>query len=533
MNELLFPYPSRRSLVYSSRGMVATSQQLAAQAGLDMLKRGGNAVDAAIATAMALCIVEPCSNGFGGDAFVIVSKDDKLYGLNSSGPAPMAISIEKVRAMGHETMPAFGVAPINVPGIPRAWAELSERFGSLPLTELAGPALAYAEDGFPVSAVVAAGWRSAFERLLPYRNDEAISLWYSTYAPKGRAPLPGETWRQKDQARTLRAIAESRARDYYEGEIADKIDAHMKKVGGFLRKEDLAAFKPEWVDPVSVSYRGCEVWELPPNGQGLVALMALNILSEMELVSRDRVSDWHTQIEAMKLAFTDGMRHITDPKAMDVSVAELLSKKLAAQRRGLIGARAIDPAGVRPFDKGTVYLCAADSDGMMVSFIQSNYESFGSFVVVPETGICLQDRGANFSLDPAHANCLAPGKRTYHTIIPGFLTKDGKAQGPFGVMGGFMQPQGHAQVVTNMLDYALNPQAALDAPRWQWVSGRRVICERGVPQHIVTGLADLGHEVEYSMNPGAFGRGQIIQKNPMGGYIGATEPRADGAVAAW
>ena len=532
-NELIFPYPSRRSLVYATRGMVATSQQLAAQAGLDILKKGGNAVDAAIATAMALCVVEPCSNGLGGDAFIIVCKDGKLYGLNASGPAPRAISLEAVRAMGHEAMPSFGLPPINVPGMPLGWARLSERFGSLPLIEVAEPALTYAEEGFSVSAVVASGWAGAYARALAHsKKDSSVKDWFGTFAPKGRAPLPGELWTQKDQARSLRLIANTNAKEYYHGEIAERMDAYMKEIGGFLRKEDLASYEPEWVEPIGVKYRDHEVWEMPPNGQGLVALMALNILDKIPLVSRDRVADWHSQIEAIKIAFTDGMRHITDPKAMDVSVEELLSEGLAAKRRAMICDRAIDPDDIPIFDKGTVYLCAADGDGMMVSFIQSNYESFGSFVAVPGLGISLQNRGANFSLDPTHANRLEPGKRTYHTIIPAFLTKGGEPVGPFGVMGGFMQPQGHTQVAINMLDYGMNPQAALDAPRWQWSSGKRVFVEPGVPQHIVQGLRQMGHQVEYDMSQG-YGRGQIIMRHPLGGYVGATEPRADGAVLGW
>ena len=532
-NELLFPYPSRRSLVYASRGMVATSQQLAAQAGLDILKKGGNAVDAAIATAMALCVVEPCSNGLGGDAFMIVCKDKKLYGLNASGPAPRAISLEAVKAMGCTNMPSYGVAPINVPGMPKGWARLSERFGSMPLIDVAAPALAYAEEGFSVSAVVASGWASAYAGALAHvKTDDSIKDWFETFAPKGRAPLPGELWTQKDQARSLRAIAKSNAKDYYEGEIAERIDAYMKKIGGFLRAEDLSAYEPEWVDPVCVKYRDCEVWEMPPNGQGLVALMALNILNKIPLASRDSVNDWHKQIEAIKIAFTDGQRHITDPKAMDVSVEDLLSEELAAKRRAMIGERAIDPGDIPIFDKGTVYLCAADAGGLMVSFIQSNYESFGSFVSVPGLGMSFQNRGANFSLDPSHANRLEPGKRTYHTIIPAFLTRAGEPVGPFGVMGGFMQPQGHVQVAVNMLDYGMNPQAALDAPRWQWSDGKRVFVEPATPQYIVQGLRQMGHQIEYAMSQG-YGRGQIIMRHPLGGYVGATEPRADGAVLGW
>ena len=532
-NELLFPYPSRRNLVYASRGMVASSQHLATQAGLEILKKGGNAVDAAIATAMALCVVEPMANGLGGDAFIIVCKDKKLYGLNASGPAPRAISVGAVRAMGYDEMPATGLAPINVPGMVRGWARLSERFGSMPLEEAAAPALSYAEDGFAVSASVAASWASAYARAYTCgKSDPSINGWFDAFAPKGRAPLAGETWTQRDQARTIRMIAKSGAKDFYEGAAAERMDGYMRAIGGFLRGEDLAAYEPEWVDPVSVKFRDHEIWELPPNGQGLVALMALNILNGIALTSRDSVADWHNQIEAIKLAFTDGMRHITDPKHMDVSVENLLSGDLASKRRAMICERAIDPQSVPYMGKDTVYFNAADGDGMMVSFIQSLYESFGSCVTVPGLGVSFQNRGANFTLDERHINVLAPGKRPYHTIIPAFLTKGGEPAGPFGVMGGFMQPQGHLQVAVNMIDYGMNPQAALDAPRWQWHSGRRVLFEHGAPEHIVRGLKQMGHQAEYAPDAG-YGRGQVIMRHPLGGYVGATEPRTDGAVLGW
>jgi gamma-glutamyltranspeptidase/glutathione hydrolase len=336
-----------------------------------------------------------------------------------------------------------------------------------------------------------------------------------------------------DHARTLRAIADSRAESFYRGDIAEEVDRYARETGGLLRKEDLAAFQPEWVDPVSIQYRGVDVWELPPNGQGIVALMALQILKGFEFASRDDVQTVHRQIEAMKLAFADGRRYITDPREMPVDVEALLSDGYAAERRQQIGANALDPAPGRPPGGGTVYLAAADSEGNMISYIQSNYMGFGSGVVVPGTGIAMQNRGHTFSLDPAHPNFLRPGKRTYHTIIPGFLTKGSEPLGPFGVMGGFMQPQGHLQVVMNLIDFHLNPQAALDAPRWQWVEGRRVLVEPGFPAHIAQALERRGHHVEVALDAGSFGRGQIILRLPDGVLAGGSEPRTDGQVAAW
>lgn len=530
---LYSPYPSKRNTVYAKNGMVATSQPLAAQAGLEILKKGGNAIDAAIATAACLTVVEPTSNGIGGDAFALVWTKGKLHGLNSSGPSPNLISIDAVKKAGYDEMPKFGLTPVNVPGAPAAWAALSKRFGRLPLTEVLQPAITYASEGYPISPTLGFFWKIAYDTFSKTFKGEVFENWFKTFAPNGRAPFIGEIWKSEDHAKTLQSIAETNAESFYKGDLADKIDAFSRKYGGFLRKEDLAAFSPEWVDPISVHYKGYDVWEIPPNGQGLVALMALNILKEDHFAAKDDPETYHKQIEALKLAFTDGLHYITQIDKMSRTTEELLSDSYAKERRSLIGSTALEPVPGDPPKGGTVYLAAADGEGNMVSFIQSNYMGFGSGVVVPETGISLQNRGHGFKLDPTHANALEPNKKTYHTIIPGFITKDNQAVGPFGVMGGFMQPQGHLQVAMNLIDFSLNPQTALDAPRWQWKHGKTVSLETAVPDHIAHALARKGHDIEWALDSSSFGRGEIIVRHENGVLAGGTESRTDGTVASW
>jgi gamma-glutamyltranspeptidase/glutathione hydrolase len=527
------PYPSRRNTVFANNGMVATSQPLAAQAGLDILKKGGNAIDAAIATAACLTVVEPTSNGIGGDAYALIWTKGELHGLNASGPAPKSISIDALKKLGHEEMPKFGFIPVTVPGAPAAWAECSRRFGKLPLSEVLRPAIEYAEKGYPLTPILGKYWKGAYNAYKQNLKGEEFEHWFETFAPNGRAPEIGEVWKSPDHARTLQSIGETNAESFYRGELADKIDAYSKKYGGFISKEDLAAYQPEWVQPIKVNYRGYDVWEIPPNGQGLVALMALNILKGFEFTEKDTVDTYHKQIESIKLAFADGKKFITDAPHMSVKVEALLSDAYAEQRRGLIADHALLPEAGNPPKGGTVYLATADGEGNMVSFIQSNYMGFGSGLVVPGTGIGLQNRGHNFSLNPEDENRLEPGKKTYHTIIPGFITKDNEAVGPFGVMGGFMQPQGHTQVAMNLIDFNMNPQAALDAPRWQWMDGKTVEVERHVPEHIAQALARKGHQVKVSLDSGGFGRGQIIIRDANGVLAGGTESRTDGTVAAW
>lgn len=532
-DEQHYCYPSRRSVVYGTRGMVCTASQLAAQAGLDMLKKGGNAVDAAIATAITLTVVEPVSNGIGSDAFAIVWMKDRMYGLNASGWAPAGISAEVLRAKGYTEMPKRGWVPVTISGAPSAWISLSRRFGKLPFGELFEPAIHYARYGYAVSSFVACEWMKEYKELIQLRDEPALAGWFSTFLKDGRPPRAGEIMKLPDHARTLEMLRDSECESFYRGEIAEAIDAFSRETGGYVRKEDYAEWAPEWVTPVSVNYRGYDVWELPPNGHGIVPLMALNILKGFDFTARESAETLHRQMEAMKMAFADGDRYVTDPKYMKASVADLLSDRYGEARRREITGRALQPHYGDPNCGGTVYLCTADEEGNMVSYIQSNYCHFGSGVVLPGYGIAFQNRGYNFSLDEHHVNCIAPHKRTYHTIIPGFLTREGRAVGPFGVMGGFMQPQGHLQVVTNVIDFHMNPQEALDAPRWQWTGGLHFDMEPGMPLQVVEQLQNMGHDIRVLEDMSQFGRGEIIWRNEEGVLAGATEPRADGVAAAW
>jgi gamma-glutamyltranspeptidase / glutathione hydrolase len=529
MNLLDLPYPSYRLPVVAARCMVATTQPLAARAGLAMMEAGGSAVDAAIAAAAMLTVVEATSNGIGGDAFALVWDGNRLHGLNGSGRAPEGLSVEVVRAQGHEEVPAHGWLPVTVPGAPRAWKDLHQRFGRLAFEQVLAPAIETAERGFAVTPVVAYYWQRACNAYRSHREPE-FAGWMATFAPGGHAPAAGELWRQPDMSNTLRRIARSGGEDFYEGELAGQIVRFARDTGGYLSESDLAGHHSTWVQPVHARYRDHEVWEIPPSGQGLAALVALNILNQFDMkqYSRESVDAYHLQIEAMKLAFADAYRYIADPEHVDVPVDALLSQNYATERGALITEQAQSYEAGEPVKGGTVYLCTADEDGMMVSFIQSNYMGFGSGIVIPGTGISMQNRGANFSLDPAHPNVLAPRKRPYHTIIPGFLTREGKAVGPFGVMGGFMQPQGHLQVVLNTVDWGLNPQASLDAPRWRVDQGREVRLEETVARPIVEELIARGHEVTVDRVGDNFGRGQIIWRLPSGSLAGGSESRADG-----
>lgn len=527
-----YRYASRRNVVYGSRGMVAASQPLAAQAGLAVLKEGGNAVDAAIATAASLTVVEPTSNGLGSDAFALVWKDGRLHGINGSGFAPLAWSLDAWRERGWKMTPVDGWGAATVPGAVAVWCELSRRIGRLPLAKILAPAIEYARGGYAVSANVAFNWARAFERFRGLRSPE-FAAWLPTFCPLGRAPRAGEVVRLEDHARTLEDIAESGGEDFYRGALAARIAAFARVTDGFYTLEDLAAFEPEWVDPVSVSYRGYDVWEIPPNGQGICALMALSILKNFDFRERDDAETFHRQIEAIKLGFADAHRYVADQRFSPVPVKELLADAYGADRSRLIGDCAEERSAGDPMPGGTVYFAAADGEGCMVSFIQSNYMGFGSGVVIPGTGIGLNNRGHCFSLDPDHPNVIAGRKRPYNTIIPAFLTREGRPVGPFGVMGGFMQPQGHVQVVMNVVDFGMNPQEALDAPRWQWTGGMKVAVEPGFPASEALALEAMGHEVVPEVSSNGFGRGQIIWRTEDGSLVGATEPRTDGCVAAW
>ncbi|WP_324669383.1 gamma-glutamyltransferase family protein [Geochorda subterranea] len=532
-----FPYPSARMPVLARRGMVATSHPLAAQAGLRMLLAGGNAVDAAVAAAAALVVVEPTSCGIGGDAFAIVWDGQRLHGLNASGPAPAALDAELLRRRGLEKMPTEGWEPVTVPGVVAGWVQLLRRFGRMTLADVLEPAIEYADQGHPVPPRTAAAWQAS-EARLGRRED-----FRAAFLPGGRAPRAGEIFRQPDQARTLRLIGESWGEAMYRGELAQAIARYAERTGGYLTREDLARYAPEWVEPLAVPYRDIEVWELPPNGQGVAALLALGIARHFDLgatgsggASREQIrhldpTHAHVLAEALRLALHEAYQHVADPRRAPVPVERFTDPSVAEALAGRIRLdRAIpDPIPDRRAAGGTVYLCTADADGRMVSFIQSNFYGFGSGVVVPGTGIALHNRGAGFNLIPGHSNELAGGKRPFHTIIPGFITRKGQALAAFGVMGGDMQAQGHVQVVSAMVDFGLNPQAALDAPRLRVMPGGQVALERGFDAGVAAALEQLGHRVVRERPPIEFGGGQIIWRDPdTGVYIAGSDPRKDG-----
>ncbi|MDR1599828.1 MAG: gamma-glutamyltransferase family protein [Oscillospiraceae bacterium] len=529
------PYPSRRAPVYAHKGMVCSSSPQASAAGIDAIRRGGNAMDAAVASAAAMTVVDPASNGIGSDAFALIwsERDRRLFGLNASGWSPRALTLEKAVGLagGSGEMPSHGWLPTMVPGAPKAWAAVSERFGRLPLIDALAPAIDYARNGYPVAAGLARAWSGAVKRYSDILTGPEFREWFRVFAPDGKGPEPGQLVRLPDHARTLELIGESNARAFYDGGLTDAILRDSAEFGGLYDRSDFTEYDVTWVEPARISYRGYEVCEIPPNGQGIVALMALNILKEFSFPVREDARAFHLQWEAMKMAFADGLANITDPAHMDVDYRRFLDPGYGAARASEIGPIAANRQPVNMPKGGTVYFCAADGEGNMVSFIQSNYQGFGSGVVARGTGISLQNRGHDFSLDQSRPNRVGPRKKTYHTIIPGFLMKDGEPIGPFGVMGGYMQPQGHVQVVTNLIDYGMNPQQSLDAPRWQWTRDGRALIEQSFPNDIARQLASRGHRVEVSLYGLEFGRGQVILRVPGGTLVGGTEPRADGNIA--
>ena len=529
----LYPHASRRSVVLAPNGVVATSQPLAAQAGLDVLRRGGTAVDAIVATACALTVLEPTSNGIGSDAFALIWDGSQLHGLNASGRSPAALDRDVLAREGRGAVPKRGWSAVTVPGAPAAWGDMHAQFGRLDFGQLMAPAIDYARHGFPVSPVIAELWRRGGENFLP-RADAQFDGWRQCFSTGGRTPRPGERWCLPGHACALQTMAERGVRDFYEGEIAEAIVAWAAQTGGNLCADDLAAHQSEWVDPIGIRYAGHDIWEIPPNGQGIAALLALGAAERAGMPELPYHSEksWHLQIEAMKLGFADAYRYVADQAHAKVPVDGLLSDQYLSERASSIGDQAAEPPAGRPPGSGTVYLCAADRDGMMVSFIQSNYMGFGSGVVVPEMGVSLQNRGAGFVLEPDHPNVAAPGKRPRHTIIPGFITRDGEAIGPFGVMGGEMQPQGHLQVVSAMLDHGQNPQGALDAPRWRVDDGKSVVYEPGTDPALVDALGRRGHHMMEG-DPLTFGRGQIITRVDSGAYAAGSEPRTDGLAAGY
>ena len=525
------PYPSTRQPVFA-RNIVATSHPLAAQAGLSMMARGGNAVDAAVAAAAVMTLVEPVSNGLGSDAFAIVWDGQKLHGLNASGRAPHAWTPDYF-ATRHgadaKAPPKRGWDSVTVPGAVSSWVALSERLGKLPFTDLMAPAIDVAERGFMVSPIVAQKWAAAAPLL------EREAGYAQTFMPHGRAPAAGELFKFSAAARTLRLIAQSRGEAFYRGEIAHAIAAHALAHGGAMTTHDLAAHMPEWVTPIGKNFLGHTLHEIPPNGQGIAALIAAGILSNVDLASMavDGVDSQHVQIEAIKLAFADAYRFVSEPGSMTVSVDAMLDDAYLASRAKLIDMRrAQDFKAGNPVKGGTIYLTAADERGMMVSFIQSNYMGFGSGVVVPGYGVSMQNRGHGFSLDAASPNVVAPGKRPFHTIIPAFVTRNGAPVMSYGVMGANMQPQGHIQTLVRMLAHRQHPQAACDAPRWRVNQGLALNVEASMPTATVDGLWTRGHQLEVINDSYQdFGAGQFIWRlgDPGAeGYVAASDARRDG-----
>ena len=521
-----------RSVVRSQHAMVASSQPLASQVGLEVLKRGGNAVDASIAMAAMLNVTEPMMTGIGGDAFMLVywSRTKELKGLNASGRAPRALSLDYFARKKITQMPQFGMESITVPGAFDGWVTLLEKYGTMPLADLLSPAIECAENGFPVMEKTAEDWNAETAKL---QKTPAAA---ANYLIDGRAPRPGEIFRQPHLARTLRTLARGGRDAFYKGEIAKAIADYCEKNGGFISLADLAAQKSEWVEPISTDYRGYTVYEIPPNGQGLTALLTLNILEGFDLAAlrKQPVRYYHTLIEATKIAFADRNRYIADPAFAKVPVAELLSKDYAAKRRALINPhKALDapPPGAMNAGSDTTYFTVVDKDGNAVSFINSLFDAFGSGIVAGDTGIVLQNRGSSFSLDPSHPNHLEPGKRPFHTIIPAMVFKDDKLFMSFGVMGGGIQPQGHVQVLVNIIDLGMGLQQAIEAPRFRYMSGRDVLLEDEIPKAVIDRLVALGHV--RASPPGllrsSMGGGQAIMIDPLNGTLmGASDPRKDG-----
>ncbi len=537
MKEHQLEFATHRSPVVGTHGTVASSQPLATAAGLAVLQKGGNAVDAAVATAAALNVTEPGSTGLGGDAFCLIynAESRQVYSLNASGRAPLALSLERLKKEGINSLPARHPYNVTVPGACAGWCDAVNRYGRLDMAEVLAPAIRLAEGGFPVAPITAHGWQAS-ARLVLSKSLNGLELTIN-----GRGPQAGEIFRNPGLARTMRKIAEGGKQAFYQGDIAESIASIVQEAGGVLTVEDLAAHESTWVDPISVDYRGIRVWECPPNGQGIAALMALSILSGYDLTQYDPLSPerYHLEIEAMRLAFADARRYVTDPTAYNIPVSQMLSESYAAERRKLISMNSANQEVQHGYPAGrsdTVYLSVVDGEGNACSFINSVYMGFGSAIVPYGLGFALQNRGANFNLDPDHPNALAPGKRPYHTIIPAMATyaADNKLYASFGVMGGFMQPQGHMQVTVGMVDDQLDPQSVLDRPRFCIQANADlglVSLEEGIPVKTMAALAELGHRVKPISGYGRyeFGKGQIIWRDPQSGVLWAgSDPRSDG-----
>ncbi|HBH24212.1 MAG TPA: gamma-glutamyltransferase [Cytophagales bacterium] len=532
-----------RSEVIAENAMAATSHPLATQVALQVMREGGNAIDAAIAANATLGLMEPTGNGIGGDLFAIIwdAETKKLYGLNASGRSPQSLTLEYFKENGFEGIPAYGPLPVSVPGCVDGWNEMHQRFGSMEWEKLFDPAISYAREGFPVTELIAFYMDLSSRRLGKYPGFK------ETYMPGGQTPRKGGIFKNPDLANTLELIAKEGRDAFYKGKIADAIVAIMEDQGGFITKEDLAAHTSEWVEPVSTDYRGYDVWELPPNGQGIAALQILNILEQYDIAEMGFGSQEyiHTFVEAKKLAYEDRAKYYADPAFNEIPVQELISKEYAKKRKELID----DNRAARSYPAGklghgeTIYMTTADAEGNMVSLIQSNYRGMGSGMIPPGTGFILQDRGELFSLEPGHFNVYEPGKRPFHTIIPCFVTKDGKPFISFGVMGGAMQPQGHAQIVVNMIDFGMNLQEAGDAPRIQHLGssqptdevmtdGGTVYLESGIDYETLRNLRMMGHQL--GINVGGYGGYQAIMWDDENGvYFGASESRKDGQAAGY
>ena len=523
------PYPTVRSPVMA-RNIVSTSHPLASQAGMRMLQKGGNAIDAAIAAAAALTIVEPVSNGLGSDLFAILWDGEQLHGLNASGVAPAAWDPAYFERKHGGEIPVRGWDSVTTPGAVAGWAALSERFGTLPFADLLEPTIELAERGHAVACIVADKWARAAPLL------ESLPGYAEAFMPRGRAPLPGERFVFKAAGSSLRGIADTKGESFYRGEIAAKLVAHAAANGGAMTLADLDGYRPEWVKPIEMNFAGYTVQQIPPNGQGIAALMALGMLEKLDVARFpvDSIEAQHLQIEAIKLAFADTYRWVADARAMhEVTAADLLSDAYLGERVRLIDPRrASDFKHGTPPSGGTVYLTAADESGRMISLIQSNYMGFGSGIVVPGIGVSLQNRGHGFTTDRSHPNVVAGGKRPFHTIIPGFLSKNGQPQMSFGVMGGNMQPQGHVQTLVRMLEYGQQPQAACDAPRWKVSTGLAIDFEPNMAPVLVEGLRALGHQFEAVADSYMdYGSGQFIwrlSEDREDGYVAASDSRRDG-----
>lgn len=546
---------SGRSEIIAQNGMAATSQPLATQIAIDVLQAGGTAMDAAIAANAALGLMEPTGNGIGGDIFALVwdPKTARLYAYNGSGRAPAGQTLDQLKdrlaKMGRDRIPSFGSLPVTVPGTVDGWFAMHERFGRLPMAQVLEPAIRYSRDGFPLSPYIAKGWARNIDRLKGQADVEETENMLRTYTRDGVPPVAGQVWTNPDLAATLEKLAKGGRDAFYKGDIARTIDSYMKRIGGPLRYEDLAAHQGEWVEPVSTNYRGYDVWQIPPNGQGIATLQMLNILEAYDLkaMGHNSADAIHVMAEAKKLAFADRARWYADQQFVKVPVARLISKEYAAERRRLIDMKKASvnpPPGDMPESRDTIYLTTADKDGMMVSLIQSNYRGMGTGLVPDGLGFMLQDRGEQFALEAGHPNVYAPGKRPFHTIIPGFVTKDGKPWFSYGVMGGPMQPQGHVQVLVNLIDFGMNVQEAGDAARWQHEGspeptgtgetspGGELWLEHGVAPEVLEALKARGHNASYKQTHYGSYQG-ILRDHTHGVYRAGTEMRVDGHAAGY